>query len=96
MKLSNEHITRATGQIDAKPIAETHPVMPQFAGIFGDHTFFLDGEGLSIIEPAEPQTDGMSTGRIVKVARWSDASHRQLMPHQREFTDVFVALGKAA
>jgi len=96
MKLSTDHIVRATGQIDAEPVAENHPAMPQFTSVFGDHTFFLDAEGLSIIEPAEPATDETSTGRIVKIARWSDQSRRQLLPHEREPTEVLVALGKAA
>ena len=33
--------------------------MPQLARLFGDHTFFLDSEGLNIVEPIEAeQNDG--------------------------------------
>jgi hypothetical protein len=33
--------------------SEDHPVIPELNDLFGEHTFFLDHNGLNIVEPAE-------------------------------------------
>ena len=96
MKLTPTRIDRTLGQIDAQAIPPNHPALPQFNEMFGDHTFFLDGSGLTIVEPAEPHVDGMETGRVVKLAGWIDENRTRLTPHAREITDVVVVIGKAA
>ncbi|MDQ0473180.1 hypothetical protein [Labrys wisconsinensis] len=96
MKLSPVRIDRTLGQIDAQPVPPDHPAQRQFVELFGDHTFFLDGSGLAIVEPAEAHVDGMETGRVVKLAGWTDEKHNRLVPHPREDTDVVVVIGKAA
>jgi len=96
MKLTPTRIDRTLSQIDAQAIPQDHPAVRQFNEMFGDHTFFLDGNGLSIIEPAEPHGDGAETGRVVKLADWIDESRTRLTPHAREDTDLVVVIGKAA
>ena len=64
MKLSSALVERTLTQVDAQAIPENHPVIPQLNSLFGDHTFFLDGNGLKIVEPAAPTT-------VSRRARWS-------------------------
>jgi hypothetical protein len=53
MRLANAMVARTLDQYDARALPESDPVVPELSKRFGDHTFFLDGNGLSIIEPAE-------------------------------------------
>jgi hypothetical protein len=96
MKLNSTHLDRTLSQIDAQPIPENHPVIPQFNHLFGEHTFFIDGNGLAIIEPGEPQEGDLETGRVIKLASWTDDTRSTLAPHERQATDVVVVLGRAA
>lgn len=96
MKLTPNHIDRTLSQIDAQPVPENHPVIVQFNRLFGDHTFFIDRDGLSIIEPSEFGEGDLETGRVIKLASWTDETRSTLAPHEREATEVVVVLGKAA
>jgi hypothetical protein len=96
MKLTEERIDRALHQIEAQAVPENHPVTFQLSELFGEHTFFLDAGGLAIIEPVKADGNANITGRVVKLARWGDESRRNLAPHEPEFTDIVVALDKAA
>lgn len=99
MKLSQPHLDRALSQLNAQAVPENHPVMGQLSDLFGEHTFFLDAEGLTIIEPAKPRDDGAdraAKGQVVKLASWVDETRASLAPHPREYTDVVVVLDQAA
>jgi hypothetical protein len=48
MKLNCAQVERTLSQLQGKAIPDNHPVVPQLNNIFGEHTFFLDGNGLSI------------------------------------------------
>jgi hypothetical protein len=93
MKLTNDLVQRTVSQFDAQTIPETHPALPQLSELFGDHTFFLDNNGLHIVEPDEATKRGVQSGRVVKLASWSDANHTSLSPHQPEATDIVVNFG---
>jgi hypothetical protein len=93
MKLSSTRIERTLNQYEAQAIPDTHPVVPQLNRLFGEHTFFLDSSGLSIVEPAAPATTGGQAGKIVKLANWSEGNPTSLEPHDPEPTDLLVALG---
>jgi hypothetical protein len=96
MKLSSQDVERTLAQFNAEPVPNDHPVIEDLRNNFGDHTFFLHQNGLHIVEPGEPYTEGASTGRVVRLARWTDASKSSLTPHERVLTDVVVALEEAA
>ena len=96
MKLSSESIDRTLTQFNAEAVPSEHPAADQFRSTFGDHTFFLDRNGLHIVEPGEPYPNGAPTGRVVKLASWADASKTSLAPHDWVFTDDVVALDEAA
>ena len=63
MKLTTEMVSQTLTQFEAQPIPEHHPAVPELNKIFGDHTFFLDGDGLSIVEPVETDPPGHRCGR---------------------------------
>jgi hypothetical protein len=93
MKLSAARIERTLTQIDAEAIPDDHPAMPQLSKLFGEHTFFLDSNGLNIVEPTEPTTAVDLSGQVINLASWSDGEPAQLEPHPPEPTDVVVTLG---
>jgi hypothetical protein len=93
MKLSAARLERTLSQIDAQAIPEDHPVIPQLNDLFGDHTFFIDSNGLNIVEPAEPTTAEDLSGQVINLASWSDLNPTSLEPHDPEPTDVVVKLG---
>lgn len=92
MKLAAAMVAQALDQYDAKVVPESHPASSELSKRFGDHTFFLDESGLNIIEPAEAEEPGQTTGIVVNLASWSDSERSALEPHTPEMTDIVVAL----
>ena len=95
MKLNAAQIEQTLHQIDAKAIPVEDPVMPQLKRLFGDHTYFLDGNGLNIVEPVEPEQDDLRMGVVVTLANWinaTTANTARLQPHEPEPTDLVVNL----
>jgi hypothetical protein len=94
MKLTSEQIERTLGQFEAKALPDNHPVVPQLNELFGDHTFFLDSNGLNIVEPtAEAPDAGAQAGMVINIANWGDANLTSLAPHEPEVTGTVVELG---
>jgi hypothetical protein len=93
MKLSSARVERTLSQIEAQCIPDSHPSIPQLNSLFGEHTFFLDSNGLNIVEPSGPGQAGEQAGQIVNLASWTDSDPKSLQPHEPEPTDVIVALG---
>jgi hypothetical protein len=93
MKLASAMVERTLSQFDARPIPDAHPAAAELSRLFGNHTFFLDGNGLNIVEPTEPPEAGLQAGQVVKVASWNDAAHTSLAPHEPEPTEIVVVLG---
>ena len=92
MKLASTMIDQTLDQFEAEAIPDNHPAVPQLNKIFGDHTFFLDGNGLSIVEPADAGRPAAPTWQVVKVASWNDAAKTSLSPHEPEPTDIIFAV----
>lgn len=99
MKLSTARIRRTLDQLeehtafhDTLMIGEESPLKPKLSELFGEHTFFLDSDGIHIVEPAEPRSS-VPAGKVVKLAAWKDASHTALTPHRPQPTDIVVVLG---
>lgn len=87
MKLSTALVDRTETQFGAQALPDNHPAMQQLHSTFGDHTFFLDGDGLHVVEPA-----GTHTGQVAKIASWADAGRTTLSPHSPEPIDVVIEL----
>ena len=80
MKLNSALAERTQSQFDAQAIPENHPVVGQLNSLFGDHTFFLDAQGLNIVEPAGNADSGQKTAQVVKLAAWSDGDAHLARP----------------
>jgi len=92
MRLSTAQIEQTLAQFPAEPIPADHPAASKLQGLFGDHTFFLDGNGLNIVEPLEKdERDGPSC-IVLNVASWADSSGQSLQPHEPESTEQMVFL----
>ncbi len=90
MKLNPALVKRTLSQFPAEVIPDNHPAMPELNRVFGDHTFFVDGNGLHIVEPAEATRLGEARGAVVKLASWEGAGRSRLTPHEPLLTDVVV------
>ena len=95
MRLTTALVERTLGQYDAQPIPDSHPAMPQLKGLFGDHTFFLDGNGLNIVEPADATGEEAQEAKVINLASWTNANPPGLAPHEPEMTDIVIMLGSA-
>ncbi len=96
MKLSDQQIEQTLTQFEAEPLPADHPAIGQLQSLFGDHTFFLDGNGLNIVEPLDAEEPNSPSCLVMNLANWADASASSLRPHAPEPTDValFVELGR--
>jgi hypothetical protein len=90
MRLNSTQVHRTLSQFEAQAIPDSHPVVPQLNDLFGEHTFFLDGNGLNIVEPADTTA---RAAEVVNLANWSDENRTSLTPHEPEPTGIVIALG---
>jgi hypothetical protein len=91
MKLASDMIERTLDQFQAEALPDDHPAIGKLNEVYGDHTFFVDEDGLHIVEPAGPAMAGFLVGTVMRVARWKDET--SLMLHEPEATDILVDLG---
>lgn len=93
MKMNPAQIERTLYQLDAEAIPAEHPAISQLERLFGDHTYFLDNNGLNIVEPVDgEEKDAGRRCVVVNLASWTNAKAESLQPHKPEVTDVVVDL----
>ena len=92
MKLNSRQLEQTLSQFQAEVLPENHPALEHLNGLYGDHTFLLDGDGLNVLEPTGGPEQEAQAGEIVSLAKWSDATLTSLRPHEPERTGVLVAL----
>jgi hypothetical protein len=93
MKLTSSQVEKTLSQYSAQPIPEDHGLVSQLSALFGDHTFFLDSNGLNIVEPATGVPQGAALpARVVNIANWADDNLSTLAPHEPEPTDTMIDL----
>jgi hypothetical protein len=92
MKLNSAQVERTLTQFEAQVIPDDHPLVSKLNELFGDHTFFLDRNGLNVIEPNESAGTAAPAGTVINLADWSDARLTSLVPHEPERTEVVVML----
>jgi hypothetical protein len=90
MRLSQARVEQTLNQFEARVIPESHPSMPKIKELWGDHTYFLAGNGLNIVEPLDRRDSGVEVAKIVNLANWSDANATTLAPHDPKATEVVV------
>ena len=77
MKLSSTQVAQALSQLEASVVPDDHPMVPKLNGLFGEHTYFLDAEGLAIIEPPSRDGSGRTECQVVNLAQQRFAVLRQ-------------------
>jgi len=92
MKLNEAQISRTLSQFRAQVLAEDHPAAVQFCELFGHHTFFLDAEGLYVLEMLEIPGMEAQDGELISLGKWSDTDFEKLTTHQPEPTGVVIHL----
>jgi|SRR3982074_1267063 hypothetical protein len=94
MKMKAVQVERTLSQFEAQAIPDDHPMVQQLNELFGDHTFFLDNNGLSVVEPTDfTQSGAPRSGTVVNLATWNDTKLTSLAPHEPELTDITVSFG---
>ena len=88
MKLDAAQQRKVQEQVSAAVVPEEHPAADDLKEAFGDHTFFLDSDGLNIVEP-NPAHEGAS-GVLVKLASWANEEQTELLQHEPEVLQVTV------
>lgn len=94
MKLNATQVKQTLTQMDARVLPDDHPAVGKLIELFGDHTFFLDGSGLKVLEAAEPAKADTQAGEIVSLAEWSDSTSSSLRAHKPTPTGVVIALNQ--
>ena len=92
MKLTSAQVERTLSQFPCEAIPDNHPVVPQLNSLFGEHTFFLDSNGLNIVEPTAAASAASQSAQVVNLANWSEANPNRLEAHAPEPTDVVITL----
>jgi len=90
MKLDATQTAKVQERFGVEAIAESSPANFKLEELFGDHTFFLDSDGLNIVEP-HPEGDG-GTCIVVKLASWTQDGKRLEM-QEPELLPIEVDLG---
>jgi hypothetical protein len=90
MKLNSTQVEETLNQFDARVLPDDHPLVQKLNDVFGDHTFFLDNNGLNIVEPNKSAAN--AEGMVINVADWSDSELTSLVPHEPVPTEVVVVL----
>jgi|SRR5437879_4963764 len=92
MKMSAAQIELTLKQFQAQAIPSEHPVIRELQRLFGEHTYFLDSEGLSIVETVNEERNGDARAVVVKLANWGDGPQRNLLTHAPEVTELVIDL----
>lgn len=92
MRLNETQVKQTLAQFEASVVPDDHPIGQELNRVFGDHTFFLDGSGLNILETVETPEPETEAGEIINLAYWSDSTLTSLKPHEPEPTGVVVVL----
>lgn len=95
MKLSTQQIAAIKQQTDADPVAEDHPAAGQLREAFGDHTFYVDRNGLHVFEALEAPEGGGAPAALVQLAAWTDEDMTSLAPQEPQVSPVVVDLENA-
>jgi hypothetical protein len=92
MKLNDAQIERTLNQMQAEAVPPDHPLIPRLVELFGEHTYFLNSSGLTIVEPVRGDNGAQPLGLVVNVASWADENSPELRAHEPEATDILVAM----
>lgn len=81
MKLALQQIERIREQTGMDPIPQTEAVIEVLRNHFGDHTFYLDEEGLRIWESISEEGSSSEKLQGYRIASWAGEAKDSLVPH---------------
>jgi|TARA_B100000315_G_scaffold212023_1_gene209154 hypothetical protein len=85
--------------IGIDPLPDDYPVLGELVKAFGQHTFYLTGDGLHIFEYTETPVDSENEAVLVRIASWSNEDKTDLFLHKPKLTGIkihFAATPRAA
>jgi hypothetical protein len=91
MKLNAGQVKQTLTQMDAQVVPDDHPAVNQLVELYGDHTYFLDQDGLKVLEEAESDAPA---GEVVSLADWTDSTCSSLRAHKPTSTGVVIAFNQ--
>lgn len=88
MKLSESQIRKVEAQSGATVISHDHPSLAELESEFGEHTFFIDDDGLHMW--GRPTGSESESGVLMgcRLAIWSDDKKTALVPHEPMPTQI--------
>lgn len=82
MKLTDPQIAQVKEQIGVEPVPAGSQTTELLTKHFGDHTFYVDEQGLHIFQSEETEPEsGPCNVRPVRVASWANEKKDALAPH---------------
>jgi hypothetical protein len=96
MKLNNAQVQQVGSQTGLKPIPDDNPATPKLQERFGEHTFYLDANGLYIWEPVDDVEDVNEPVAAIMLAAWEGEDKQALKPMTPTRSRVVVELAPAA
>lgn len=82
MKLTDQQIAQIKDQLGADPVPADSPATKTLAQHFGEHTFYVDEDGLHFFETLEAEAEnGSNDVHPVRVATWTNENREALSPH---------------
>ena len=92
MKLTDAQIAAVEAQTGSKAVPADDEAAISLSGDFGDHTFYLDPNGLYVFERGEkPDFDG-EFAVLVQIAEWTDETRTALHPIEPDIRPVTINL----
>ncbi len=82
MRLSELQTRQVQEHTGADLIPDDNPTIPALRRSFGDHTFFIDNDGLHIWESVDEDTSDGAKLIGVRIASWSDEEKPSLVAHE--------------
>jgi hypothetical protein len=96
MKLNDTQMQEVSKQTGLKPIPDDNPAAPRLQERFGEHTFYLDANGLYIWEPIDDADGANEPAAAVMLAAWEGEDKQALKPTEPTRSQVVVELAPAA
>lgn len=96
MKLDEQQLAVVESQTGAKPLPTDDPAVEQLTGHFGQHSFFLDPNGLYIFEGVDlPEAEpGAQPAVLIQIAEWMDEEKSSISPIEPTPADLVLDLAQ--
>jgi hypothetical protein len=96
MKLNDTQMQQVNKQTGLEPIPDDNPATPRLQERFGEHTFYLDANGLYIWEPVDAADGANQPAAAVMLAAWAGDEKQALKPTEPTRSRVVVELAPAS